>query len=103
MKNESDFSTNARCLLQEYASAAAHLPRESHVRDNMDDDVEIVVAILIIAHMAVDPYEEEVPDSFTDVNDGNERDDGFIDQVESSPAWTSWRDNLAIQMWAEYA
>ncbi|KAL8514542.1 hypothetical protein ACS0TY_013587 [Phlomoides rotata] len=95
MKNESDFSTNAR--------GADVWFRGRRPRDNMDDDVEIVVAILIIAHMAVDPYEEEVPDSFTDVNDGNEGDDGFIDQVESSPAWTSWRDNLAIQMWAEYA
>ncbi|KAL8515068.1 hypothetical protein ACS0TY_013957 [Phlomoides rotata] len=54
------------------------------------------------AHMTVDPYEEEVPDSFTDVNDGNGGEDGFIDQVESSPEWTSWRDNLVMQMWAEY-
>ncbi|KAL8501761.1 hypothetical protein ACS0TY_021036 [Phlomoides rotata] len=50
----------------------------------------------------VDPYEEDVPDSFTDVNDGNGGEDDFIDQVESSPAWTSWRDNLAMEMWADY-
>ncbi|KAL8507717.1 hypothetical protein ACS0TY_018309 [Phlomoides rotata] len=62
------------------------------------------------AYMAVDPYEEELPDpyeeelpdTFTDVNDGNGGEDEFIDQVESSPAWTSWRDNLAMQLWAEY-
>ncbi|KAL8503058.1 hypothetical protein ACS0TY_021977 [Phlomoides rotata] len=52
----------------------------------------------IRSHMAVDPYEADVPESFADVNDGNENADGFIDQVESSQAWTSWRDNLAIQI-----
>ncbi|KAL8462247.1 hypothetical protein ACS0TY_033339 [Phlomoides rotata] len=56
----------------------------------------------IRAHMAVDPYEADVPESFADVHDGNENADGFIDQVESSQAWTSWRDNLAIQMFADY-
>ncbi|KAL8555995.1 hypothetical protein ACS0TY_003707 [Phlomoides rotata] len=48
--------------------------------------------------MTIDPYEEDVPDSITDVNDGNGGEDGFINQVESSPAWTSWRDNLAMEI-----
>ncbi|KAL8497535.1 hypothetical protein ACS0TY_021023 [Phlomoides rotata] len=56
----------------------------------------------IRAHMVVDPYEEEVSNTFTDVNDSNGGEDGFIDQVESSPAWTSWKDNLVMQMWVEY-
>ncbi|KAL8486852.1 hypothetical protein ACS0TY_023518 [Phlomoides rotata] len=40
--------------------------------------------------MAVDPYEEDVPDAFTDVNDGNGGEDGFIDQVELSLALTTF-------------
>ncbi|KAL8480930.1 hypothetical protein ACS0TY_027448 [Phlomoides rotata] len=56
----------------------------------------------IRAHISVDPYEAEVPKSFTDVNDDTDTTDAFIDQVEPSQAWTSWRDNLAMQMWANY-
>ncbi|KAL8496621.1 hypothetical protein ACS0TY_020350 [Phlomoides rotata] len=52
--------------------------------------------------MGVDPYEADVPESFSDVNDDTDTPEVFIDQVEPSQAWTSWRDNLAIQMWAEY-
>ncbi|KAL8501417.1 hypothetical protein ACS0TY_020813 [Phlomoides rotata] len=54
------------------------------------------------AQMGVDPYEADVPESFSDVNDDTDTPEVFIDQVEPSQAWTSWRDNLAIQMWAEY-
>ncbi|KAL8507685.1 hypothetical protein ACS0TY_018285 [Phlomoides rotata] len=46
-------------------------------------------------NMAVDPYEDDVPDSFQDGVDGVDVDDVFIDQVESSQAWTTMRDSLA--------
>ncbi|KAL8472759.1 hypothetical protein ACS0TY_029834 [Phlomoides rotata] len=52
--------------------------------------------------MVVDSYEDDVPESFADINDENENVDGFIDQVESSQACTSWKDNLAIQMFVDY-
>ncbi|KAL8557281.1 hypothetical protein ACS0TY_004642 [Phlomoides rotata] len=50
------------------------------------------------AHMSVDPYEAEVPESFNDVNDDTNTTEAFINQVEPSHAWTSWWDNLAIQI-----
>ncbi|KAL8549881.1 hypothetical protein ACS0TY_008646 [Phlomoides rotata] len=53
-------------------------------------------------NMAVDPYEEEVPGTFSDLPMGTEANDVYIDQVESSQTWTNWRDNLANQMFAEY-
>ncbi|KAL8556341.1 hypothetical protein ACS0TY_003960 [Phlomoides rotata] len=52
----------------------------------------------IRAHMVVDPYKDDVPESFTNVNDVNETIDGFIDQVEHSQVWISWRDNLAMEI-----
>ncbi|KAL8496567.1 hypothetical protein ACS0TY_020311 [Phlomoides rotata] len=39
------------------------------------------------------------PKPLVDVIEAN---DVFIDQVEPSQEWTSWRDNLATQMFAEY-
>ncbi|KAL8474487.1 hypothetical protein ACS0TY_031083 [Phlomoides rotata] len=51
----------------------------------------------IRANMDVD-----VPESFDDVADVNDTSDGFIDQAESSPAWTSWRDNLVMRMFTDY-
>ncbi|KAL8532204.1 hypothetical protein ACS0TY_008704 [Phlomoides rotata] len=56
----------------------------------------------IRTHMAVDPYEDDVPETFSDLDEGTEANDGFIDQIETSHAWTSWRDNLAMQMFADY-
>ncbi|KAL8504180.1 hypothetical protein ACS0TY_022783 [Phlomoides rotata] len=56
----------------------------------------------IRTHMDVDPYEDDVPESYSDVNEGNGGTEGYIDQVESSQEWTSWRDNLAIQMFVDY-
>ncbi|KAL8514050.1 hypothetical protein ACS0TY_013238 [Phlomoides rotata] len=53
-------------------------------------------------HMFVDSYEDEVPELGDDGNDGADPVDGFIDQVESSPEWTIMRDNLAMQMFADY-
>ncbi|KAL8551373.1 hypothetical protein ACS0TY_000459 [Phlomoides rotata] len=52
--------------------------------------------------MSVDPIEDEVPDLVDEGNDVGEPEDGFIDQVESSQAWTTMRDNLAMQMFADY-
>ncbi|KAL8464456.1 hypothetical protein ACS0TY_034106 [Phlomoides rotata] len=52
--------------------------------------------------MDVDPYEDEVPESFDDGTGVGDVGDGFIDQVESSQAWTTMRDNLETQMFVEY-
>ncbi|KAL8511794.1 hypothetical protein ACS0TY_018287 [Phlomoides rotata] len=48
--------------------------------------------------MAVDPYEEDVLENFSDVPMGPEATDVYIDQVEPSEAWTTWRDNLANEI-----
>ncbi|KAL8534106.1 hypothetical protein ACS0TY_010210 [Phlomoides rotata] len=53
-------------------------------------------------HMSVDPYKDEVPEFGDDGNDGADPVDGFIDQVESSPEWTTMRDNLAMEMFVDY-
>lgn len=53
----------------------------------------------IRANMAVDPMEAEYPD--LSAEDDDEPDD-FIEEVEASQAWTDWRDNLAMEMWAEH-
>ncbi|KAL8473107.1 hypothetical protein ACS0TY_030082 [Phlomoides rotata] len=55
-------------------------------------------------HMAVDPLEDEVPELFDDGEqiDGVDENDGFIDPVESSHAWTTRRDNMATEMFANY-
>ncbi|KAL8541126.1 hypothetical protein ACS0TY_002415 [Phlomoides rotata] len=52
--------------------------------------------------MSVDPYKDEVPEFGDDGNDGADPIDGFINQVESSPEWTTMRDNLAMEMFADY-
>ncbi|KAL8459273.1 hypothetical protein ACS0TY_036671 [Phlomoides rotata] len=52
--------------------------------------------------MVVDPYEYEVPELVDDGNDDVDSVDGFIDHVEFSHAWTTMRDNLAMQMFAHY-
>ncbi|KAL8513682.1 hypothetical protein ACS0TY_012975 [Phlomoides rotata] len=51
-----------------------------------------------------DPLEDEVPELFDDGEqiDGVDENDGFIDQVESSHAWTTGRDNMATEMFANY-
>ncbi|KAL8516600.1 hypothetical protein ACS0TY_015024 [Phlomoides rotata] len=52
--------------------------------------------------MVVDPYEDEVPKLVDDENDVVEPVGGFNDQVESSHAWITMRDNLAMQMFDDY-
>ncbi|KAL8519613.1 hypothetical protein ACS0TY_010518 [Phlomoides rotata] len=56
----------------------------------------------IRTHIAIDPYEHDVPKLSADKIDGVESGDGFIDQVESSQAWTTMRHNLAMQMFVDY-
>ncbi|KAL8476892.1 hypothetical protein ACS0TY_029260 [Phlomoides rotata] len=46
----------------------------------------------------VDPMEDEVPDLCGDVEGDNSAGEDFIDGVDSSQAWTSWRANLAMQI-----
>ncbi|KAL8503724.1 hypothetical protein ACS0TY_022443 [Phlomoides rotata] len=53
-------------------------------------------------HITVDPIEDEVPDLVDEGNDVMEPVDGFIDQVESSQEWTTMRENLVMQMFADY-
>ncbi|KAL8535365.1 hypothetical protein ACS0TY_011129 [Phlomoides rotata] len=53
-------------------------------------------------HMTVDPIEDKVLDLIDDGNDVVEPVDGFIDQVESSQAWIIMRENLAMQIFADY-
>ncbi|KAL8528985.1 hypothetical protein ACS0TY_006449 [Phlomoides rotata] len=48
--------------------------------------------------MAVDPYYKDVLENFSDLPMGTEANDVFIDQVEPSQAWTTWRDNLVNQI-----
>ncbi|KAL8466128.1 hypothetical protein ACS0TY_035297 [Phlomoides rotata] len=48
--------------------------------------------------MAVDPYEDDVLENFSDLPMGTEATNVFIDQVEPSQAWTTWRDNLANEI-----
>ncbi|KAL8520605.1 hypothetical protein ACS0TY_011226 [Phlomoides rotata] len=47
-------------------------------------------------HMVVDPCEDDVPEPLEDKIYSVELGDGFIDQVESSQAWTTMRDNLVM-------
>ncbi|KAL8472872.1 hypothetical protein ACS0TY_029914 [Phlomoides rotata] len=51
----------------------------------------------------VDPMEDEVPDLCGDVKGDNSVGEDFIDGVDSSQAWTSWRDNLVMQMYSANA
>lgn len=52
--------------------------------------------------MAAGPTEEEVLPDVPEGHDENMGGDEFIDQLEPSQAWTSWRDNLATQMFVAY-
>ncbi|KAK6128563.1 hypothetical protein DH2020_037707 [Rehmannia glutinosa] len=51
--------------------------------------------------MPVDPLEDDIPE---DIGGGHNTDDGpnFVDQVETSQIWTTWRDTLAISMYNEW-
>ncbi|KAL8495124.1 hypothetical protein ACS0TY_019333 [Phlomoides rotata] len=51
--------------------------------------------------MSVDPMEGVVPETFGEVDESGASED-FIDLVEPTQAWTSWRDDLAMQMFAYY-
>ncbi|KAL8543421.1 hypothetical protein ACS0TY_004093 [Phlomoides rotata] len=53
-------------------------------------------------HMVVDPYEDEITKVVDEGSDGVDVVEGFIDQVEPSQAWTTMRDNLALQVFANY-
>ncbi|KAL8507556.1 hypothetical protein ACS0TY_018194 [Phlomoides rotata] len=57
--------------------------------------------IFIRTTMNVDPMEDEVPETFSEVDESGASED-FIDVVEPMQAWTSWRDNLAMQIYADY-
>ncbi|KAK6152735.1 hypothetical protein DH2020_012374 [Rehmannia glutinosa] len=52
--------------------------------------------------MPVDPLEDDIPE---DIGGGHNTDDGpdFVDQVETSQIWTTWRDTLAISMYNDGA
>ena len=52
---------------------------------------------LIRREMTVDPLEHEVIEV-----DEDEVDNDFIGQASSSQHWTTWRDNMAIQMFNEW-
>ncbi|KAL8545625.1 hypothetical protein ACS0TY_005670 [Phlomoides rotata] len=52
--------------------------------------------------MAVDPLGDGVPDLGDEGIDEVDPNDGFINQVEVSQAWTTMRANLAVQMFADY-
>ncbi|KAL8512086.1 hypothetical protein ACS0TY_018520 [Phlomoides rotata] len=51
--------------------------------------------------MNVDPMEDEVPETFGEVDESGASED-FIDVVELMQSWTSWRENLAMQIYANY-
>ena len=48
--------------------------------------------------MQVDPLETELSEGFVESNQDGET----IAFIESSPTWTSWRDNLAQEMWNDW-
>ncbi|KAL6558434.1 hypothetical protein OROMI_018784 [Orobanche minor] len=50
--------------------------------------------------MIVDPMEHLLNENY--VNEHDNIDDGIIDTVEASPEWTTWRDNLAQDMFNEW-
>ncbi|KAK6151521.1 hypothetical protein DH2020_014156 [Rehmannia glutinosa] len=52
--------------------------------------------------MSRDPLEDEVPDLYTDPSNTHNDDQEYVDQVESSPMWTNWRDELAMSMYNEW-
>ncbi|KAL8526306.1 hypothetical protein ACS0TY_015502 [Phlomoides rotata] len=52
----------------------------------------------IRTHTEVDPMENDVLEFDNEVDGENTPVEDFIDAVEPSQAWTSWRDNLAMQM-----
>ncbi|KAL8535036.1 hypothetical protein ACS0TY_010890 [Phlomoides rotata] len=56
----------------------------------------------IRTHINVDPIEDDVPETYDDGAGGVDVGEGFIDQVESSPIWTTMRDNLAIPLFDDY-
>ncbi|KAL8474925.1 hypothetical protein ACS0TY_031369 [Phlomoides rotata] len=64
--------------------------------------VGVVDLVSIMIATTTYPYEDEVPELVDDGNDVVEPIDNFIDQVESSHAWTTMRDNLEMQMFADY-
>lgn len=56
----------------------------------------------IRTNMDVDPMEAEVPDLYEEDDFGNEQEDDNVDHVEASAAWTTWRDNLAMNMFNQH-
>ncbi|KAL8516888.1 hypothetical protein ACS0TY_015223 [Phlomoides rotata] len=52
----------------------------------------------IRTHTEVDPMENDVLEFDNEVDGENTPVEDFIDAVEPSQAWTSWRDNLAMQI-----
>lgn len=49
-----------------------------------------------------DPEEQNVP-QYVHHDDNNETTDEYVEVVESSEAWTNWRDNLAMSMYNDWS
>lgn len=55
----------------------------------------------IRTHSDHDPEEESVP-QFVQHEENNDNNDEYIDVVETSQAWTNWRDTLALSMYNQW-
>ncbi|KAL0373477.1 UNVERIFIED_CONTAM: hypothetical protein Sradi_3263400 [Sesamum radiatum] len=71
---------------------------------SIDVQSRIVVACCLLHNyvrmeMPEDPLESEVPE---DPNNGNAPNMDFINSIETTTAWTAWRESLAANMYAEW-